>query len=200
MVARASQPYIPPDVYLQRERDAEFKSEYWNGVIVAMSGGSREHEYIADNIRGALYTLMRGKPCRSFGSIPVHIPTCNRYVYPDASIACSPEFTGIDGIDVLTNPVLVVEVLSKSTAKTDLTTKKDGYATLESLSLYMVISQDEPRVELFVRQSTGTFRTEIVARGHDSIVPLAALDCQISLADIYQDVTFDEEQEPDSSA
>src|SRR5690242_15170465 len=124
MVAPARNPYITPEEYLRRERDAEVKSEYWDGVFVAMAGGKKEHERISGNIYRQLGNRLEGSSCEPFTSgQSVHIPAYNRYVYPDVSVACEAQFTGIEGMDVLVNPSLVFEVLSKTTAATDLTAK-----------------------------------------------------------------------------
>ncbi len=190
MVVHAKKPVLTPEEYLLREREAEVKSEYWDGVLVAMAGGSKEHECISDDIHGMLYAQLLGKDCRAFRGISVHLPAYNRYVYPDVSVACQPQYVGLDGIDVLVNPVLVVEVLSKSTALADLTTKRDGYASLPSLLTYVVVSQDSPRIEVFNKQPDGTLRGEMVIIGLEANLSLPAIRCELALADIYRSVEF----------
>ncbi len=196
MVARIKQPYVTPREYLERERDAEAKSEYWDGVIVAMAGGKKEHEFISGNLYYQLRTQLEESYCQPFTSgQSVHIPAFNRYVYPDVSVACGPEFTGIEGFDVLVNPVLVAEVLSESTALIDYTRKQDGYRSLPSLAMYLLISQTAPRIEVFTRQPDDSWRHEVVI-GLDSVVSLPVIGCEISLADIYRRVEFAEQEEP----
>src|SRR5438105_575412 len=135
MVAYAKKPYITPEEYLQRERDAVTKSEYWDGVIVAMSGGSPAHNTIAFNIAGELKPQLEGGTCRGFSSDQrVQVRACNRYFYPDASVVCGrPQYENIDGVLSLQNPVLIVEVLSDSTEKADRGEKMRCYQMLGSL-------------------------------------------------------------------
>jgi Uma2 family endonuclease len=195
MVAYARIPYVTPEEYLRREREAEGKSEYWDGVIVAMAGGTEELERISGSIYALLYNQLRGTPCEPFTSnMSVHIPAYNRYVYPDVSVACEAHFVDIDGMHVLTNPMLVVEVLSKSTAVIDLTSKKDGYRILPSLTTYVVVAQDAPRIEVFTRLSDGSWRNDVVI-GLEATLSLPVIACELPLSEIYRRVKFTAEHE-----
>lgn len=195
MAASAKMPFITPEEYLRREREAEGKSEYWDGVIVAMAGGTEEHERISGSIYALLYNQLRDTPCEPFTSnMSVRIPAYNRYVYPDVSVACDAQFDDVDGMHVLANPVLVVEVLSKSTAVIDLTSKKDGYRTLSSLATYVVVAQDAPRIELFTRLPNGSWANEVVM-GLDATLSLPVIKCELPLSEIYRRVKFPVEQE-----
>ncbi len=169
-------------------------------MVVARAGGSPEHECIADDLHFALGSYLRDAPYRAFRGIAVGIPPHNRYVYPDLSVACSPEYVTIHGIGVLVNPILVVEVLSKSTAELDLTSKRDGYASLESLKIYMVVSQNVARVEIFTRHANGILQTEAVITGLEATVSLPAINCEIRMADVYRGVNVAAEPDlgPDS--
>lgn len=201
MVAPARKPYITPEEYLRREQGAECKSEYWNGVIVAMAGGTKAHERLSGNFYHTLRNHLDGSPCEPFtGNMSVHIPAHNRYVYPDVSVACAPQFIGIDGIDVLVNPVVVVEILSKSTAATDMTTKRYGYCSLPSLKAYVVAAQDTPRIEVFTPLPDGSWESKVV-EGLEATLALPCIGVELPLADVYRRVEFssDEENEPERS-
>ncbi len=200
MVAYAKKPVLTPEEYLEREREAEVRSEYWDGVLVAMAGGKKEHERISGDMHTLLNNQLIGTPCEPFTSgQSVHIPAFNRYVYPDVSVACHPEFVGIDGFDVLVNPVLVVEVLSESTKIHDWTRKQDGYRTLPSLSAYVLVSQEAPHVEVFARQPDGSWRHDVVT-GLESTLSLPVIGCELALADIYRRVEFPSEEAEPSQA
>jgi Uma2 family endonuclease len=190
MVAYAKEPFITPEEYLQRERDAEGRSEYWDGVIIAMAGGTEEHDRISGDIHTLLNSQLINTPCEPFtGNMSVYVPAHNRYVYPDVSVACRPEFIGIDGLRVLVNPRVVFEVLSKSTAKTDQTLKRDGYRTLPSLAAYVLVSQAKPYVEVYMRRADGHWQHEVVS-GLEAAFSLPAIGCELRLADIYRRVEF----------
>lgn len=159
MLAYAKEPYITPEEYLERERLAETKSEYYNGVIVAMAGASPEHVRITGNVYAGFHVQLAGTSCEPFMSdMRVRVPACNRYFYPDVSVACGgSEFEVRSGVRSLLNPRLVVEVLSESTEKTDRGDKFVCYQTLDSLQTYILIAQDKPQVEVFTRQPDYTW-------------------------------------------
>jgi Uma2 family endonuclease len=195
MVAQARRPYITLEEYLRRELEAETKSEYWDGVIVAMSGGTTAHERISGDIHTLLNNGLRNTPCEPFTSnMSVRIPAFNRYVYPDVSVACDAQFEDISGIHMLANPVVIFEVLSKSTATVDLTSKKDGYYTLPVLMAYVVVAQDAPRIDLFTRLADGSWRNDVVI-GLEATLSLPVIGCELPLAEIYRRVTFETEPE-----
>lgn len=190
MVAHAKKPALTPEEYLRREREAEVKSEYWDGVVIAMAGGTEAHERISGDLYTLLNVQLRDSPCEPFtGNMSVHIPAYNRYVYPDVSVARDAQFEDADGMRVLINPVLAVEVLSKSTAVIDLTIKKDGYRTLPSLATYVIVSQDAARIEVFNRLPDGSWANDVVI-GLDAVLPLPAIQCELPLSEIYRRVKF----------
>lgn len=183
-------PYITPQEYLARERKSETKSEYHGGVIVARAGASKEHNAITFDIAVALGTQLKDGPCQGYASdLRVRVPQCDRYYYPDVIVVCGePQFEDAE-LDTLLNPTLLIEVLSESTEKADREEKFDCYGTLESLTTYVLVAQDRPRVESFTRLPDGTWKLEI-ARGLDAVMRLGAIGCELRLAEIYARVEF----------
>jgi Uma2 family endonuclease len=180
--------YVSPEDYLALERRNEFKSEYLDGEIQAMTGASREHNFIAGNVYVALRNLLRGKPCEVYISdIRVRIRAANIYTYPDVVVACGEPAFEDEEVDTLLNPTLLIEVLSKSTAKYDRTVKFNHYRTLESLAEYLLISQDEYRVEQYTKQADGRWLLTDVA-GAEGVLELSSVGCTLPLGVVYERV------------
>ncbi|HZT58930.1 MAG TPA: Uma2 family endonuclease [Pyrinomonadaceae bacterium] len=180
--------YFSPEEYLSLERRAEFKSEYFDGVIYAMAGGSERHNLITGNLVTELNIRLRERPCRVYPSdMKVRMPNSKRFFYPDVSVVCGePQFAD-EVKDVLLNPILIVEVLSESTEAFDRGKKFSSYQQIESLREYLLVAQDEFVVEHYLRQEDGWLYTK--ANGLDTSLVLPALDCQIALSDIYNKVS-----------
>ena len=180
------------------ERKAEGKSEYHDGVIVAMAGASRRHNRITVDTVRSLGNQLEGALCEPFsGDMRVLVPECDRYFYPDAVVVCGEAQFEDEELDTLTNPALVVEVLSTSTEKTDRRLKWDCYRTLPSLQTYVLIAQDEPRIETYTRQDNGAWEYEAVS-GLEATVSLPAIGCTLRLADVYARVAFAPEIAPEA--
>ena len=190
MVAYAEKKCFTPQEYLERERKAEYKSEYDNGVIIPMPGASREHNCITFDASRHIGNQLDGSPCQGFAQdMRVRVPQCDRYFYPDIVVVCGePQFEDAT-FNVLLNPRLIIEVLSDSTGRKDREEKFDCYETLESLTDYVLISQTEPRIEHFSRLEEGGWRF-VVARGMTAVLALPAIGCRLPLADIYARITF----------
>ena len=190
MVAYAEKRGVTPLEYLERERTADYKSEYDNGVIIPMPGASREHNSITFDTTAILGPQLQGSPCQGFAQdMRVRVPLCDKYYYPDIVVVCGePQFEDAT-FDVLLNPKLVIEVLSQSTERKDREEKFDCYETLESLTDYVLISQTEPRIEHFSRLEDRVWRF-VVARGLEAALALPAIGCSLRLADVYARVTF----------
>ena len=187
MVALGKPQYITPEEYLRREREAETKSEYENGVIIAMAGASVEHNRIAVNLLVGLGNQLSGKQCEPFGSDMRVCIGKRKYYYPDITVVCGePQFYSAD---TLTNPTLIIEVLSKSTEGRDRVVKFDGYRALSSVSTYVLVAQDQARIECFTRQPDSSWRLDI-AIGLDAVLRLPAIGCELRLAEIYARITF----------
>ena len=190
MVMYAEKKCVTPLEYLEREREAEFRSEYDQGVIIPMTGASREHNRITFDTSRHLGNQLDGSTCEGFAQdLRVRIPQCDKYYYPDVVVVCGePRFEDA-AFDVLLNPKLIIEVLSDSTERKDREEKFDCYETLESLTDYVLISQTEPRIEHFSRLESGGWRF-VVVRGLEAVLSLPAVNCNLRLADIYARVTF----------
>lgn len=181
-------PYYTPEEYLERERLADYKSEYFAGEIFAMAGASRTHNLISSNVSASLTTQLRDRPCEVYANdMRVQADQSRQYSYPDVVVVCGePHFR--DGReDTLFNPVVIVEVLSPSTEANDRGEKFMRYRQVPSLTDYVLISQSARHTEHFVKQPDGSWRmTE--ANGEDTIL-LASIGCVLSLADVYNKVT-----------
>lgn len=201
MVAQRQYTYITPEQYLEAEDRAETKSEYYDGVIVAMSGASPEHNEITFDIIGELKPQLRHGNCRGFASdLRIRVPTCNTYFYPDASVSCEqPRYETIRGVRSLLNPTLVIEVLSDSTEQADRGNKFRCYQTLDSLQAYVLVSQYRPRLEVFTRQEDGSWEYRAF-EGMDTVAPLPAIGCELRLADVYARIAFPQSPKNDANA
>ena len=179
---------ITVEEYLKLEQDAEIRHEYVAGQVYAMTGSSREHNLIATNLISSLRPHLRGGSCRGFVSdMKVEIKTSNQradfFYYPDVVVTC-------DSQDreryFLTSPCLVIEILSPSTQATDKREKRINYQTIESLQEYVLVSQDEIKVEVYRRDDNGNWTVEILSRDDD--LSLNSVGLTLTMADIYEDV------------
>ncbi len=183
-------PLLTPQEYLVRERRAETKSEYLRGEMFAMSGASREHNLIAGNVNRELGQQLRERPCEVYqADMRVKVSPTGLYTYPDVTVVCGePRFEDAE-VDTLLNPTVLVEVLSPSTADYDRGGKFTHYRRLASLQEYVLISQELPLVEHYVRQGADEWLlTE--QRGLDDVLVLPSIDCRIPLAEIYRKVNL----------
>lgn len=179
------QTYLTPEEYLTIERQSEYKSEYVDGVMYAMSGASFKHNVIVANVVAELVQQLRGRPCRALPSdIKVRMPDSRKFFYPDVSVVCGePQFHD-DRSDVILNPTLIVEVLSESTAGFDRGEKFQAYQQLSSLQEYLLISQDKIFIEQYVRQAREKW-TYIAVVGLESSLALPSIECTLSLKAVY---------------
>lgn len=179
------------DEYLQLERRADSKSEYFNGAIYAMAGSNPEHSAITANVIIALGIQLRGGQCQVFSSdLKVATEPTGLFAYPDLSIVCGePRFLD-ERRDVLINPTVLVEVLSPSTEAYDRGRKFSQYQRIASLTDYILIAQDGPRLDHYTRQSAGQWLLESTERLEDSIV-ITSLNCTLHLSEVYDWVRFD---------
>lgn len=181
---------VTADEYLRRERLAGFKSEYVNGQVYAMAGGTINHHRIARNILNALTNQLKNRPCEVFGSdVKIRIDKANVFRYPDVSGLCGPIVHHDSEKDAYCNPALIVEVLSPSTEALDRGEKFNLYRLLDSFVEYLLVRQDRMEVELVSRESVHQWSSTICNEAAD-VVTLRTLGCTLTLEDIYERVEF----------
>jgi Uma2 family endonuclease len=179
---------LTAEEYLAIERQAEFKSEYFNGEMFAMAGASRPHNRIASNIIRTVDTQLLKRGCNIYPSdMRVKIKKIGKYTYPDIVVTCGEELFEDDYVDTLLNPVVIFEILSKSTAAYDRGEKFQHYQFIESLAEYVLITQDAVRVEQYVRQSDHTWIYNEY-QNIDDIVKLESVNCELPLRELYVNV------------
>lgn len=175
------------DEYLLIERAAETRSELIDGKIIAMTGASRAHNLIAGNAAAALRAGLSGGPCEVYQSgMRVRVADTGLYAYPDVAVACPPIEWVDEQQDMLASPVLIIEVLSPSTAAYDRGEKFLRYQRIAELEHYLLVAQDRCRVEHFRRQDRG-WSIELHEALTDVLV-LDALDIEIPLGTLYERV------------
>jgi Uma2 family endonuclease len=175
--------------YLRLERQAETKNEYLDGQLVAMTGASRRHNLIVVNLLRELGNQLKHRPCELFPSdLRVQIPSANVYTYPDVSVVCGDPILEDEYADTLLNPTLVIEVLSPSTEAYARGKKLHWYQSLDSLSELLLVSQDAPLIEQYVRHDQAwIFRA---VEGLESVLPLPSIQAELALGEVYHKVSF----------
>lgn len=185
---------LTPQDYYALERAAEFKSEYYDGEMFAMAGGTTRHSHVKTQL---IITLGNALKAKGGGCLPydsdqrIKITATGLRTYPDASVFCGRmEYDEEDDQkETAINPTALFEVLSDSTEAYDRGTKAEHYRKIASLRAYALLSQNGPHIELYERQSDGSWKlTE--ASGIDSSLEIQSLDIQLSLAAIYDQVEF----------
>ncbi|MCP4351373.1 MAG: Uma2 family endonuclease [Desulfobacterales bacterium] len=176
---------VSPDEYIRQDRSAEFRSEYHEGRVFAMAGASRNHNRIVTNISGSLNSQLKSQDCNNYSSdMRVSILGGRKYVYPDIIVTCGKEDFEDDNMDILLNPIVIIEVLSDSTEAHDRGTKFLYYQTIASLQEYVLISQDKRCFEIYRKQEDGTW----VYRAFQSesmILDLQSVKCELTANDVY---------------
>lgn len=192
-IARLPRRRFTPEEYLLIERDAEFKSEFFQGEIFAMAGGTPWHGLIGTNTLTLLNNVLRGTGCRGYSSdtriqtpSPSGVPS---FFYPDGSIICGkPKLANLDK-QTVTNPVLALEVLSPSTKRYDRVVKAVEYQRVPSMREILLIHQDRPKVELWSRK--GAVWTHSLQTKLDGSIEIPHFRSSLLLAEIYGGVAFD---------
>lgn len=190
----SSQPqsFFTPEEYLTLERRSETRSEYFDGQIFAMTGASLRHNLIAGNILASLHAQLRERDCQVYASdMRLLVKATGLYTYPDVLVVCGEPLLADDEYkDTLLNPVVLVEVLSKSTAGYDRGEKFEHYRRIESLAEYLLVAQDKHHVEHFVRQPDRQWLLSETSDLQDT-VQLPSISCGLKLSDVYEKVTVD---------
>lgn len=175
--------------YLDWERQQVERHEFYDGEVFSQAGGTRRHSLIGTNAAGVIRNLLAGGDCQVHGSdMRIEIEATGSYVYPDVSVVCPP--VEGKGDDVISNPVLIVEVLSPSTEDFDRGTKFGYYRQIPSLRDYLVISQDQARIEHHFLNEGELWSLRDV-EGVDEVLHLASLRHDLPLTEVYSKVEFD---------
>jgi Uma2 family endonuclease len=185
-------PQLSFEDWLAAERAAtDQRSEFIAGEVFAMTGATETHNLIVANVVRELGNALKGKPCRVYPSdLKVRIEAENMGTYPDAMVICGDRAFYDDRRDVVTNPTLIVEVLSESSEAYDRGNKFRHYRALPSLQAYLLLSQQRVQAELFVRQPDGSWNLSVFADPTDRI-PLAAIGAELVLGEAYDKVELE---------
>ncbi len=208
-MATATKPSIPPalekrvlndkpisaEEYLERERaKTEERHEFIDGWVIPVTGASYPHNLIVSNINRALGNQLLDTECRATtNDLRVALPSAGKYAYPDVVVVCGDPELDEEHLDMLYNPRLLVETLSPTTEDYDRGEKFARYRQLDSLQEYLLVAQDRPHVEHYVRQDDESWRfTE--TDGLDAEIDLPSLDASLPLSEIYLDVSFESDE------
>lgn len=177
--------------YFELDKNSEERFEFWDGEIFCMSGVSSTHAQIEMNFAFLLVSRLVGRKCRAFpANMRIKVPNAPPYRYADMSALCGePRFESIGGVEALTNPTLIIEVLSPSTEGYDRGEKFKQYKSIESFREYLLVAQQHPHVTQIVKQADGSWIYRDFAE-LSNILKLESLDCELTLSEIYQDVSF----------
>ncbi len=175
--------------YFEIEKNSDIKHEFVYGEIFAMSGASERHNTIAFNLGGELYPQLKGTSCRGYISDMRTKVNDQLYYYPDVVVGCNIRLEIMDSLETLVNPILVVEVLSRSTAKFDRDTKFREYQQIDSLRYYLLVAQNEVNATLLTRQNDHSW-TSINYSNLENIIELPLINSRLLMSDIYLNTSF----------
>ncbi|MBI1879475.1 MAG: Uma2 family endonuclease [Chloroflexi bacterium] len=179
--------------YLALEETADHKSEYYNGEIFAMAGGSYNHNVIIGNINAALNQFAESKPCVAFTSdMRLLVKANGLYTYPDAMVICGQIEFAEGRNDTVTNPIIIVEVLSKSTRDYDRGFKFESYRMIETLQDYLLVDQMRIHVEYFHKLEDGRW-VLIETNLPEATLTLQAINFTIPINRIYHKVDWSQD-------
>lgn len=175
------------DEYLELERTTDTRHEYLDGEAWAMAGGTPRHSAVIVNTIGELHAVLRGRPCRVYESnTKVYVEDTDLASYPDVAVVCGPPVRAAHDKNVVTNPTVLVEVLSPSTAAWDRGGKFAHYQHVPTLKHYVLVDPEQVRVELFTRQEDGSWRYTLHGAGAE--VRLDAVDVTLAVDSLYVDL------------
>jgi Uma2 family endonuclease len=181
-----------PQEYYALEREAAYKSDYYDGEIFAMAGGTIAHSLICSNLVREVGNRLKGGPCAAYESnLRLKVQATGLRCYPDVSVLCG----GLERdpedpkSETVTNPTVLIEVLSESTEAYDRGFKADNYRRIESLRAYVLVSQADAHVEVYERQAEGTWLLR-EAKGLEAQVRIPSIDVVLPLGDVYDRVEF----------
>ncbi|CAC5344713.1 MULTISPECIES: Uma2 family endonuclease [Planktothrix] len=190
MIAQSETKIYTPEEYLELEIVCETRNEYRNGEIIPMTGGTPDHNEIAGNLNASLKLALKGQPYRIFiADQRLWIPTINIYTYPDVMVLQKPIELQIGRKDTVINPVLIAEILSKSTQNYDRSEKFATYRTIPTFKEYLLVDQYRIHVEHYVK--TGVNQWTFSEYDDPNItLSLNTLELQILIADLYENIDF----------
>ena len=194
MTALPKRQYISEEDYLTMEEVSPVKHEYFDGEIFQMAGASDEHNTISLNIAAELHQQLKKRPCKVYqNDMRLYVEKEGIYTYPDVMVVCGkPEIKRYKNLDNILNPVLIVEVLSPSTADYDKGAKFEQYRTIESFNEYLLVSQDAKQITRYTKQTNGSWILMDFI-GDRTEIELASIECSLTMEDIYDKVDFDGE-------
>jgi len=194
-MSSAPKPKLTEQEYLALERAATNRSIFYRGEMYAMSGAKRAHVVVAGNLFANIWNQIENRPCEVYAAdMRVKNARTGSYFYPDIAALCEePQLADSHG-DTLTNPQVIIEVLSESTESFDRGGKFEDYQLLESLTTYVLVAQDKPRVELYRKKADGSWNYTSMNQLAD-VLNLDSIEVQISLSKIYAKVEFDSDSE-----
>jgi Uma2 family endonuclease len=177
-----------PEEYLALERNAEARSEYFAGEIFLMAGASERHNLIVANLIAELRSQFKNRPCKVYPSdMRVKVSASGLYTYPDVTVVCGESQFEDQHKDTLLNPTLIIEVLSDSSEAYDRGKKFEHYRSLVSLSDYLIMAQDKPEVEHFVRQPDDKWLFAAYSNLNEKLT-IDSVNCELILAEVYDKV------------
>ncbi|MGA9624926.1 MAG: Uma2 family endonuclease [Bryobacteraceae bacterium] len=178
--------FLTPEQYLEIEREAEYKSEYFQGEMFAMAGAGEAHNVLVGNLVTGLNNHLRSRPCRVYSNdMRVRVSATGLYTYPDVVVVCGERRFLDERRDTLLNPSLLIEVLSPSTEAYDRGKKFEHYRSIESLREYLLVASDRVHVDLYTRQPDGRWLLTSADRLEDSL-DLQSVGCRLALLDLYE--------------
>lgn len=191
--------FVSEDEYLKNEFLAETKSEYHAGKLVAMAGATYVHNLLVSRLIVQLGNCMEEKDCEVINSdMLIHIPECKKYVYPDVTVICgNPEFAEKKKgrSEALTNPQIIIEVLSKGTAEYDMGEKMKCYLKLKSLQQYVIVSSERKLIITYTKDKDGDFKVKTYSENDDVLIG----ECKIPIEKIYNKVGFEVENQEEEN-
>ena len=194
MLVQSKEKFYSPDEYRELEETAEFRNEYRDGEIVQMSGGSINHSRIIRNLSRVLGNLLEGQPYELFhNDLRLWIPRYRRGTYPDVMVIEGEPVFNEGRSDEILNPMLIVEVLSKSTKDFDKEDKFRFYRSIPELREYVLVSQYEFLVEQYIKTESNEWLFREY-EGETATVSFASVGVQMSISEIYVKVVFERQE------
>ncbi len=183
--------YISPTDYLNAELRATAKQEYFDGRIYAMAGASLNHNYIVANLSKKINALLAGDECILFSSdLRIATPASDAYMYPDLSIVCGTITTQDNNSDTVTNPTVIIEVMSPSTRGYDLAFKFHFYKQITSLKEYLLIDSERHFVQIHRRDNNNLWQEPLVMESSTGEFAIATIEVALAMQDVYNKVVF----------